>query len=173
LVDAESARAREEGGVMRAPVLLSLPANDETHREAIREQDRIIVAQSGYLHVNGRYYAKEGDAAFWRRVEAERRVERAERRARICSWCQEPFRDDEPTVEIGAVKIHYGKAIGPFLGKYSVLVSRRLEAEARLFVLCHEFGHIALHCPDARLRLELGPPPLVEALHPQVALRSL
>ena len=63
--------------------------------EAVRAEERAILAAEGPSHVAGRYIADHGLAATARRREAERRVAAAEREARWleahrCAWCGRP-----------------------------------------------------------------------------------
>ncbi|GJG89748.1 hypothetical protein tb265_49290 [Gemmatimonadetes bacterium T265] len=67
--------------------------------EAVRAEERAILAAEGPSHVAGRYIADSGLAATARRHEAERRVDAAERASRTearwlaahrCAWCGRP-----------------------------------------------------------------------------------
>jgi hypothetical protein len=56
---------------MFAPIYCSqaqVPSSD------IRAAERDMIADEGYCHVNGQYFAREADATQARRIEAERRV---------------------------------------------------------------------------------------------------
>ena len=64
--------------------------------EAVRAEERAIVAAEGPYHVAGRYVADPALAATARRHEAERRVTAAEREGRWleshrCAWCGRPI----------------------------------------------------------------------------------
>lgn len=57
-----------------------MPGEPGQPSAAIVAAEALIVSEEGDRCVNGTYYANEADARFWRRVEAERRVERDAKR---------------------------------------------------------------------------------------------
>ncbi len=82
-----------------------------TSREVrIQIAESSIILEEGYLTVCDRYYAKDADARFWRRIEAEKRVDRKERRAaagaRVCVFCEQPIADGEESINVGGADFH-------------------------------------------------------------------
>lgn len=58
--------------------------------DAILEAEARLLERDGHNHVGQLYFRSEADAALWRRVEAEKIVEDAARRARLtCAFCHE------------------------------------------------------------------------------------
>lgn len=79
--------------------------------EAVRAEERAILAAEGPSHVAGRYIADSGLAATARRHEAERRVDAAEREARwltahCCAWCGRPVIPGTAYEVLGGEPLH-------------------------------------------------------------------
>lgn len=79
--------------------------------EAVRAEERAILAAEGPYHVAGRYIADGGLAATARRQEAGRRVEAAEREARWlathrCAWCGRPIVPGTAYEVLGGEPLH-------------------------------------------------------------------
>lgn len=71
-----------------------------------------IRAEEGPYHCRGRYYAREYDASFWQKLEAEKVVRQAEReKARQeCVYCHHPILPGEHTVIFAGDPMHMGCA---------------------------------------------------------------
>jgi hypothetical protein len=88
------------------------PAEKPT--DAILEAEAALMERDGCYHVGGLYFAKQSDAAFVRRLEAERIVREQERQARRCVWCAKPINDGETFMEIAGRNLHDPKCTNEF-----------------------------------------------------------
>lgn len=79
--------------------------------------ERQIIAEEGYLTINGTQYSTFSDADIARRREAEYRVRKAECLARLaatCAWCGDVIGCDEATIELGGRRVHADSCAAEF-----------------------------------------------------------
>ncbi len=84
-----------------------------SEREALVETAAAAIrAEEGAYHCRGRYYAREYDATFWQKLEAEKIVRQAEReKARQeCVYCHHPILANEQSVIFAGDFMHRGCA---------------------------------------------------------------
>jgi hypothetical protein len=91
----------------------------EKPSDAILAMEASLLARDGAYHVGQLYFAKQADASFVRRLEAEKIVERQvreqarlarigeqEQPARVCVWCPKPITEGETFIEIAGRNLH-------------------------------------------------------------------
>ena len=74
---------------------------------AVLEQEKAIIREEGWFHVDGRYYRSAPDADKMRRLEAERRVRGVlQRELPVCAFCFERIPADQQPVPIAMRDVH-------------------------------------------------------------------
>lgn len=75
---------------------------------AVAVEETRIIREGGFYVVSGRYFAREADARFQRRLEAERRVREEARLRSICCWCEKRIEDPDNSPHVGGRVMHPG-----------------------------------------------------------------